>query len=100
MPSSFNGPILPPYIFPFSALCDLIDRNANVSDAEVIKVHTYVDSKAKVQHRCLVVEVCGGEGDHVWLRLDRRPTSTAALARGLKTLANDQVRSDTQLFVH
>lgn len=87
-------PVAPPLTckFRLNGLCSFIDVHPNVANAEIVETQTYVQRKLFAPHRCLVVEICGGARDHIWLRLDRGPTSASDLSIGFsKTYSNDQV---------
>ena len=73
-------------------LCTFIDDHRSMRGAEIVNSRTYVERKIIAPHRCVVLELHKEGRKNIWLRLERKPTTRAALVLGMgKTPANDVV---------
>lgn len=91
---STRRPSPPPPTFSLENFCNFMEHvDPTIREARIVKTCTYVERKRIAPHRRLLLEVCGGERGHEWLRLDRGPTSGSGLCSGIgRTPANDRVR--------
>lgn len=87
--------------FLLDQLCGFIDAHENVFNAEIIKTQTYIERGPITPRRCLVVEIYGGAGNRIWLRLDRKPSSGSRPLSGSRRIyANHRVRLSSTKIAH
>lgn len=73
-------------------LCMFIDARRSMQGAEIVRSCTFVEKKLVAPHRCVLLELRRPGRQHIWVRLERKPTSGAALVAGTgKTPSNDVV---------
>ena len=76
-------------------LCTFIDAHQSMQGAEIVRSCTFVEKKKRLTpHRCLLLELDRPGRKNMWVRLERKPTSGAALVFGKgKTPSNDVVNT-------
>lgn len=75
-------------------LCTFIDTHRSMQGAEIVRSCTFVEKKRVAPHRCILLELHRPGRKKIWVRLERKPTSRAALVSGKgKTPSNDVVSS-------
>ena len=73
-------------------LCIFIDTHSSMQSAEIVRSSTFVEKKHGAPHRCVVLELRRPGKKNLCLRLERKPTSRAALISGKgRTPSNDVV---------
>lgn len=83
---------------PLRDLCTLIDEHQSLQCAAIVKSCTFVEKKPIAPHRFIVLELHRQGRKHIWLRLERKPESRAALVSGIgRTPSNDVVSEATRL---
>lgn len=80
-------------------LCTFIDTYRSMQGAVIVRSCTFVEEKRGAPHRCLVLELRRPGRKDLWLRLERKPTSRAALISGKgKTPSNDVVNISIRMI--
>lgn len=75
-------------------LCTFIDNHRSMQGAEIVRSCTFVEKKHVAPHRCALLELHRPGRKNIWVRLERKPTSGAALVSGKgKTPSNDLVNT-------
>lgn len=73
-------------------LCTLINAYSSMQSAVVVRSSTFVEKKPVAPHRCLILELRRPGRKVLWLRLERKPTSSHELMLGSgRTPSNDVV---------
>ena len=68
----------------------------SMQSAEIVKSYTFVEKKRVAPHRCILLELHRPGRKGIWVRLERKPTSGAALVSGKgRTPSNDVVNTST-----
>ena len=79
---------------PHERLCTFIDTHRSMQGAEIVRSCTFVEKKRVAPHRCILLELHRPGRKNIWVRLERKPTSGAALVSGKgKTSSNDVVNT-------
>ena len=77
-------------------LCIFIDHHRSMQGAEIVTSCTFVEKKRVAPHRCILLKLHRRGRKNIWVRLERKPTSGAALVSGKgRTPSNDVVNTST-----
>ena len=79
---------------PHERLCTFIDAHRSMHGAEIVRSCTFVEKKHAAPHRCILLELHRPGRKNIWVRLERKPRSGAALVSGKgRTPSNDVVNT-------